>query len=149
MDHSGAQPPSAPEGEHLILYDGVCGLCNRLLRFLLRHDHRHVFRFASLQSSVGQAIVQRNGGDPGQLTSLYLVADYQKAAERAFTRSEAALFVAEHLGWPWKAARWLRFVPKGIRDRAYDLVARTRYRLFGRYDRCLMPDPEFRSRFIT
>jgi predicted DCC family thiol-disulfide oxidoreductase YuxK len=147
MVEFGAQPPSDPQG-HLVLYDGVCGLCNRLLQFLLRHDHRRVFSFASLQSDIGQSIVVRSGRNPGELTSFYVVADYQTAASRVFTRSNAALFVAAELGWPWKAARWMRVLPQGIRDRAYDVVARSRYRLFGRYDRCLIPSPEFRSRFI-
>jgi predicted DCC family thiol-disulfide oxidoreductase YuxK len=148
MVDSGAQPPSAGGGAHLVLYDGVCGLCNRLLQFLLRHDHRGVFSFASLQSAVGQATVERSGGNPRDLTSFYVVADYQTPASRVLTRSDAALFVASQLGWPWRAARWMRWVPKGIRDRAYDLIARHRYRVFGRYDRCLIPSPEFRGRFI-
>jgi predicted DCC family thiol-disulfide oxidoreductase YuxK len=148
MVQSDAQPVSAAAGVHLVLYDGVCGLCNRLLQFLLRHDHRRVFRFAALQSHVGRTIVERSGGNPGDLNSFYVVADYQTAASRVYTRSNAALFVAGELGWPWKAARCMRFVPAGMRDRAYDVVAKSRYRLFGRYDRCRIPSPESRSRFI-
>jgi predicted DCC family thiol-disulfide oxidoreductase YuxK len=148
MVQSGAQQPSDAQQIHLVLYDGVCGLCNRLLQFLLRHDHRRVFSFASLQSDIGQSIVVRSGRNPGELTSFYVVADYRTAASRVFTRSNAALFVAAELGWPWKAAQWMRVLPEGIRDRAYDVVARSRYRLFGRYDRCPIPSPEFRSRFI-
>jgi predicted DCC family thiol-disulfide oxidoreductase YuxK len=148
MLQSGAQSLSNPEGLHLVLYDGVCGLCSRLLQFLLRHDHRRVFSFASLQSHVGQSIVERSGGNPGELSSFYAVADYQTAASRVFTRSDTALFVAGALGWPWKAAQLLRFVPRGIRDRAYDIVAQSRYRLFGRFDRCFIPSAEFRNRFI-
>jgi predicted DCC family thiol-disulfide oxidoreductase YuxK len=148
MVHSGAQPRSGPQGLHLVLYDGVCGLCSCLLHFLLRHDHRRVFSFASLQSRVGQSFVERTGGNPGEPTSFYVVADYQTAASRVFTRSSAALFVAAELGWPWKAARWMRVVPEGIRDSVYDGVARSRYRVFGRYDRCPVPPPEFRRRFI-
>jgi predicted DCC family thiol-disulfide oxidoreductase YuxK len=148
MVDSGTQPPSASAGAHLVLYDGVCGLCSRLLQFLLRHDHRRVFCFASLQSAVGQSFVERSGGKPGDLTSFCVFADYQARTSRVFTRSDAALFVAGELGWPWKAARLVRFVPKWFRDRAYDLVARSRYRVFGRYEHCLIPHPEFRGRFI-
>jgi predicted DCC family thiol-disulfide oxidoreductase YuxK len=148
MGHSEAQQPSAFVDRHLVLYDGVCGLCSRVLQFLLRHDRRRVFRFASLQSAVGRAIVERSGGNPAELTSFYVVADYQTAASRVFTRSDAALFVVGALGWPWRAAQLMRFVPRAIRDRAYDIVARSRYRVFGRDDRCLVPRPEFRSRFI-
>lgn len=145
MVHLDAQPPA---GAHLVLYDGVCGLCSRLLRFLLRHDRHRVFRFASLQSTVGRSIVERSGGNPGELTSFYVVADYQTTASRVFTRSDAALFVAGALGWPWRAAQLMRCVPQVVRDGAYDAVARSRYQVFGRYDHCPIPSAEFRSRFI-
>jgi len=145
MVHSGAQRPA---GVHLVLYDGVCGLCSRLLQFLLRRDRRQVFSFASLQSAVGRSIVERSGGNPAELTSFYVIADYQTGASRVFTRSDAALFVGGALGWPWRAAQLIRLVPHALRDRAYDVVARSRYRVFGRYDRCLVPSPEFRARFI-
>jgi predicted DCC family thiol-disulfide oxidoreductase YuxK len=148
MADAAAQPPPASDGAHLVLYDGVCGLCNRLLQFLLRHDHRRVFTFASLQSTAGQAMVARSGGNPQELTTFYVIADYQTRSSRVFTRSDAALFVAGELGWPWKAARAFALVPRGLRDRGYDLVARSRYRLFGRYDRCPIPGPELRNRFI-
>ena len=148
MVHPDAQQRSVLVGAHLVLYDGVCGLCSRLLHFLLRHDHRHVFSFASLQSRVGQSMLERNGGNPDELASFYVIADYQTASSRVFTRSDAALFVAGALGWPWQAARLMRFVPLRIRDRAYELVARNRYHVFGRFDRCLVPSPEFRRRFI-
>lgn len=131
----------------MILNDGPCGLCNRLLQFLLLHDHRSVFRFASLQGGVGKALVKQSGGNPGELTSFYVLADYKSRTSRVFTRSDAVLFVAGQLGWPWKA-ELLGVLPKRIRDRAYDQVARNRYRVFGRYDRCLIPRPEFRNRFI-
>jgi predicted DCC family thiol-disulfide oxidoreductase YuxK len=148
MTERGAQPRSVFVGGHLVLYDGVCGLCNRLLQFVLRHDRRRVFTFASLQSAVGQSMVERSGGIPGELTSFYVVAEYQTASSRVFTKSDAALFVAGALGWPWKAAGLMRFVPRRIRDRVYDVIARSRYRVFGRYDRCVIPRPEFRNRFI-
>ena len=148
MVDSKAQPSFAIAGAHLVLYDGVCGLCSRLLQFLLRNDRRQVFRFASLQSDVGRSVVERGGGNSDDLTSFYVVADYQKPAPRVFTRSDAALFVAGALGWPWRTAQLMRLVPRAIRDGAYDVVARSRYRVFGRYERCLVVAPEFRNRFI-
>src|SRR4051812_42635627 len=138
MVHPEGQQRSKAEGVHLLLYDGVCGLCNRLLQSVLRHDHRHVFTFASLQSPVGRSMVERNGGNPDELTSMYVIADYRTASARVFVRSDAALFVACALGWPWKAARLARFVPRRMRDRVYDIVARNRYRAFGRFDQCLV-----------
>jgi predicted DCC family thiol-disulfide oxidoreductase YuxK len=148
MADSRAQPRSGPEAAHLVLYDGVCGLCDRLLQFLLAHDHRRVFNFASLQSPTGQAVVDRYGGNSRALTSFYVIADYRTPDSRFFTKSDAALFVASELGWPWTAMRLGRLVPKEFRDRVYDLVVRHRYRVFGRYEQCLMPRPEFRNRFV-
>jgi len=148
MPDSGAQAPFDAGGAHLVLYDGVCGLCNRLLQFLLVHDRRAVFSFASLQSETGQTMVARAGGNPHELSSFYVVANYRTPQARVFRRSRAALFVAGELGWPWKVTRLLGVLPTALLDRVYDAIARTRYRVFGRYDQCLVPRPEFRSRFV-
>ena len=143
-----AQGPHSTPGSHLVLYDGVCGLCNRLLQFLLKHDRCDVFRFASLQSPVGRAMVARWGGDPEDLTSFYVVADFRTPDARVVTKSDAAVFVARELGWPWKLASAGGALPKAMRDRIYDLIARSRYRIFGRYDQCVIRGPESRSRFV-
>jgi len=148
MTGSPAQLPPVAQGAHLVLYDGVCGLCSRLLQFLLKHDHRAAFNFASLQSETGRAMVERGGGNPDELTSFYVLANYRTGDARMFGRSSAALFVAGELGWPWRAAVLLRVLPPAILDYVYDVVARSRYRVFGRYEQCLMPRPEFRSRFV-
>lgn len=148
MAGSPAQPPSVPEGAHLVLYDGVCGLCSRLLQFLLKHDRRAVFTFASLQSPVGRTMIGRFGGDPNELASFHVLANYRAKDARLFSRSSAALFVAGELGWPWKMAVLMRILPTAILDHIYDFVARNRYRVFGRYEQCLTPRPEFRGRFV-
>src|SRR2546425_10484273 len=148
MTCSPVQAPSAAEGTHLVFYDGVCGLCSRLLQFLLEHDHRAVFAFASLQSATGRATVERFGGKPNDLTSFYVVANYRADHARIFARSSAALVVARELGWPWKVAILMRLLPTAILDRVYDVVARSRYQLFGGFEQCLPPRPEFRRRFI-
>jgi predicted DCC family thiol-disulfide oxidoreductase YuxK len=145
---SAAQAPSASHGAHLVLYDGVCGLCNRLLQFLLKHDRREVFCFAQLQSDTGRMMVARSGGHPDELSSFYVVADFRTPDARVFTRSDAAVFVASQLGWPWKALSIAKRLPRGLRNRAYDLIARSRYRIFGRYEQCLLPTPEHRRRFV-
>jgi predicted DCC family thiol-disulfide oxidoreductase YuxK len=93
-------------------------------------------------------MVARSGGNPEELTSFYVLADFRTPDARVLTRSAAVLFVAGELGWPWKALRLARVLPTALLDRLYDVVARTRYRVFGRYEQCLMPRPEFRSRFI-
>jgi predicted DCC family thiol-disulfide oxidoreductase YuxK len=148
MVDSRAQAPPDREGAHLVLYDGVCGLCSRLVQFLLKHDQQAVFNFASLQSSIGQAVVEQVGGDVHQLTTFYVCANYRTPDARVLKKSDAALFVAGELEWPWRVVRLLRFFPKAFLDRVYDVVARSRYRVFGRYEQCQLPPPEFRSRFV-
>lgn len=135
-------------GSHLVLFDGVCGLCTRLLNFVIGHDRCGVFAFASLQSEVGRGFVERFGGDPGELTTLRVVTAYRTDHAEMLTRSRAALFVAGELGWPWKAATFCRVLPVALLDIAYEIVARHRYRVFGRYQQCLVPKPELRRRCI-
>ncbi len=148
MVDSTTQASSEGQGVHLVLYDGVCGLCDGLVQFVLAVDHRAVFDFASLQSASGRAIVERSGGHPDDLDSFYVSANYRTPGARVITKGEAALFVAGELGWPWKLAGVMRALPSGWLDRAYDLIARNRYRIFGRHEQCLVPPPEFRNRFV-
>jgi predicted DCC family thiol-disulfide oxidoreductase YuxK len=93
-------------------------------------------------------MVERFGGNPNELTSFCVVTEYQTNRAQLLSRSRAALFVAGELGWPWKAAVMLRVLPTAILDRGYDVVARNRYRVFGRHEQCLVPRPEFRGRFV-
>ncbi len=93
-------------------------------------------------------MVERCGGDPDELTSFYVLANYRTGQARMFSRGSAALFVAGELGWPWKVAVLLRVLPIAILDCVYDVVAQSRYRVFGRYEQCLTPRPEVRSRFV-
>jgi predicted DCC family thiol-disulfide oxidoreductase YuxK len=148
MADSHVQGPPHAEALHLVLYDGVCGLCSSLLQLLVTHDRRGVFAFASLQSAIGRAVVEGLGGDPTELTSFYVLANCRTRHSRIFAGSQAALFVAGQLGWPWKAAVIARILPTALLDRAYNAIARNRYRVFGRFDQCLAPRPEFRGRFI-
>ena len=134
--------------QHLVLYDGVCGLCNRVVQFLLVHDHQAIFSFASLQSPIGKTIVERFDGDPGESATFYVLTNYRAEQVTMLNKSTAALFIAGELGWPWKIAKLARVLPTAIRDGIYDVIARSRYRLFGRLDSCLVPQPEFRRRFI-
>src|SRR5262245_10061294 len=148
MDFLPEQAGRGGEGVHLVLYDGVCGLCNRLLQFLLKHDRKAVFNFAALQSDTAGALVNRFGDNADGLTTFYVVANYRAAHAVMLNKSAAVLFIARELGWPWRSAVLARVVPKAILDRLYDLVARTRYRAFGRLETCVVPRPEFRRRFI-
>jgi len=148
MVRAAAQGSTEAAGMHLVLYDGVCALCNGLVQFLLVHDRRRLFKFASLQSVRGRTVVAESGGNPDELNSFYVVKDYRTTHPTALVRSRAALFMVGELGWPWRLLRVAGVLPTFLLDRAYDAVARTRYRIFGRYEQCLAPSPEFRDRFV-
>ena len=133
----------------IILYDGVCGLCNRLVQFLLRHDKRGRLRYASLQSDFAEKVLNRHGIDAKDLDTLHVVEHYDDPEERVWQRSDAVLRAARELGGIWRVLATVgRAVPRPLRDLFYRLVARNRYRVFGKYDTCMLPDPNQRSRFL-
>ena len=133
---------------HLMLYDAVCGLCNRVNRFVLARDRAGLFRFASLQSDAAREALRPHGRDPRSLDTFFVLADQGTVRERLLSRSDAALFVLEAVGGAWRLLSFFRAVPRPFRDLVYDLVARHRYRLFGRSETCPVPPPEHRARFI-
>ena len=132
----------------LVLYDGVCGLCNRLVAFLLRHDRRDEFRFAPLQSEVAQALLRRYNLDPNDFDTVVVLADFQRPAERALTRSEAALWAIARLGGIWRLFAIAKLVPLSLREALYRFIAHRRYRVFGKYDQCPLPSPKDRDKFL-
>jgi predicted DCC family thiol-disulfide oxidoreductase YuxK len=139
-------PFSAPP---VLLYDGVCGLCNRLVRFVLRRDPGGRFRFASLQSGLAASILVRHGADRSDLDTMYLLLCDQRLGEKLVARSDAALAVLLQLGGVWRVlGTILRIFPKGLRDKGYGWIARNRYRIFGKYDSCPLVDQQYRSRFL-
>ena len=148
MTDGTAQAPATATGRHLLLYDGVCGLCDHLVQFVLAHDVAATFDFAPLQSATGRAAVAREGGDPDALTSFYVVRDYRTPGARSLVKGRAALFVAHTLGWPWRLVAAFGVLPTAVLDWGYDIVARYRYRVFGRFEQCALPRPEQRRRFI-
>lgn len=136
-------------GQHLILYDGVCGLCNRLVQFVLKRDFGAVFQFASIQSDFGQSLLKAHGKDPDSLETVCVIAGFRTESPVLLSRSRAALFVSEKLGGPWPfLAAIVGILPGRLLDWAYDLVARCRYRIWGRYESCPLPNPLHKSRFI-
>ena len=139
---------SNTESNPIVLYDGVCGLCNRLTQFILKHDKHDRFRFASLQSEFAANILKRHGADPEDLDTVYVVVDYNKPGERLLARSDAILHIATELGGIWKLGGAGRVLPRPIRDAMYKLVARNRYRLFGKYESCMLPEPKHRAKFL-
>jgi predicted DCC family thiol-disulfide oxidoreductase YuxK len=132
----------------IVLYDGVCGLCNRLNQFLLKRDHHDRLRFASLQSNLARKILERHGADPTDLDTVYVVEDYDTPSERLFMRSNAILRALEALDGIWKLSSVSKILPRPVRDLFYKVVATNRYRVFGKYEVCMMPDPKYRKKFL-
>jgi len=132
----------------IVLYDGVCGLCNRLNQFLLKRDHHDRLRFASLQSNLARKIIERHGADPTDLDTVYVVEDYDTPSERLFMRSNAILRALEALDGIWKLSSVSKILPRPVRDLFYKVVATNRYRVFGKYEVCMMPDPKYRKKFL-
>jgi len=132
----------------IVLYDGVCGLCDRLVQFVLRRDRYDRFRFAALQGGFAVAWRQRQNLDPGDLSTVYVVVDAGGGSERLLAKSRAILHILEEIGGPWRLAGVLRILPARVLDGAYDVVARHRYRIFGKHDVCMAPAPERRSKFL-
>jgi predicted DCC family thiol-disulfide oxidoreductase YuxK len=135
-----------PQLDLVMLYDGVCGFCNKSVQFVLDHDRRGTMRFAALQSDFGLAAIARHPGLE-KVDSVVLL-DRTGVEEKVFIRSAAALRLSGYIGGIWGWARVAYIIPRPIRDFFYDLFARYRYRLFGKYDSCLLPPPEVRERFL-
>lgn len=133
----------------ILFYDGVCGLCNTLVQFLLKHDKRGRLRFASLQSDFAEKVLHRHGFDSKDLDTLHVVENYEQPDERLLQRSDAILRAGRELGGYWSVlAVMAKIVPRFLRDIAYRFVAQNRYRVFGKYETCMLPDPNQRSRFL-
>jgi predicted DCC family thiol-disulfide oxidoreductase YuxK len=133
----------------IILYDGVCGLCNRLVQFLLKHDKDGRLRFASLQSDFAEKVLSRHGIDARDLDTVHVVENYDQPGEQVLQRSDAILRAGRELGGFWSASSSIaRVVPRALRDLVYRFIATNRYRVFGKYDSCMLPDANQRSKFL-
>ena len=132
----------------IVLYGGVCGLCNRLTQFLLKHDSHDRLRFASLQSEFATTLLKRHGLDASDLDTVYVVLNHDERDEQILKRSDAILHLGRELGGIWRIAAWARILPRSLRDLIYKLVARNRYRVFGKYETCMLPEPQDRKKFL-
>lgn len=132
----------------VLLYDGVCALCNGAVKTILRFDKVGTMRFAALDSDYGAAVAARHP-ELADIDSLVVVDDPGGPAERVHVRSDGYLRILTYLGGPWRLLRVIAVLPRPVRDWCYDLVARTRYRIFGKYDTCPLPPPAVRTRFLS
>ena len=143
-------PGSVPEAGHtLILYDGVCGLCNRLVAFLLRHDKRDRFRFVPLQSDLAHTMLRRYGLSTHDFDTVVVVADFDGGSARVLTRADAVLWCVRQLGGVARLFAVVGVFLPCMREAAYRLIARCRYRIFGKSDTCTLPNPRDRHKFLA
>ena len=133
----------------IVLYDGVCGLCNRGVQFLLKRDRRVRLQFASLQSDFAAKVLGRHKLDPNDLDTVYVVVNHDRPDEKILDRSDAVMRAWHELGGAWKLlAAISHIIPRGVRNLLYRFVATNRYRVFGKFETCMLPDPSQRSRFL-
>ncbi len=135
--------PYISENDHVILFDGVCKLCHGWSRFIIKHDRKHVFKLATVQSVQGQAILQHFGLPTDHFDTMLYIENHQ-----AFEKSTAFLKIVKKLPYPIKLLQVCYVVPRFIRDWFYDRIALNRYRLFGKYNECLLPTADHNSRFL-
>ncbi|MNI52214.1 hypothetical protein D3C73_1069780 [compost metagenome] len=131
------------EGQAVVLIDGVCHLCQGLVRFIIPRDPKGQIKFAPLQSEAGRRLLSAAGLKMDRLDTVVLLED-----GRCYTESSAVLRIARRLRFPWPAAYCFILVPRPLRNAVYRFVARNRYRWFGRDEQCLLPTPEIRRRFL-
>ncbi len=127
----------------IVLFDGVCNFCNGAVNWVIERDKAGYFKFAALQSEIGQELTAKHGIDTSETDSIVLVED-----EKVYTYSTAALRIARRLNGIWSWTYSLIATPKPVRDFFYKLFARYRYKLFGKQEACMMPTPEIRARFL-
>ncbi|MBP1853357.1 thiol-disulfide oxidoreductase DCC family protein [Rhizobium halophytocola] len=132
-----------PAAHPIIVFDAECVLCSANAQFVLTHDRSRHFRLASMQGEVGTALYHRFGMDPADPDSMIVV-----DGDRLLRDSDAVLSIYAGLGWPWRAVAILRRLPRPLRDPVYRLMARNRYRIFGRRETCWVPRPEHRGQLL-
>lgn len=130
-------------GQKIVLFDGVCNLCTWSVQFIVNRDPKGKFRFASLQSDIGKELMIENGQDPEVLESIILV-----DGDKTYYRSRAALEIARQLSGLWPVFYVFSVLPQGVTDFFYNIIAKNRYRWFGRQDQCMVPTKDLSLRFI-
>ena len=133
-----------PKDKKILLFDGVCNLCNESVLKIIRYDNKDIFRFVSLQSDFGQQITNHLGIDTSTIDSVIL---YEPGVSYEI-KSTAALNIMFEFGGIWKLARVLGYLPEGFRNFIYDYIARNRYKWFGKREQCMIPTPELKSKFL-
>ncbi len=127
----------------IILFDGICNLCNQSVQFVIEHDKKNQFRFASLQSDFGQNFLEENNLDATKFDSIVFIED-----DKFYTKSSAALKISKYLDGITSLLTIFMIVPKPLRDVVYSFIAKNRYRWFGKQESCWLPSPELKAKFL-
>ena len=130
--------------QQIILFDGVCNLCNSAVQFVIRHDPKKLFVFAALQSDTGKGLLSKHSLPQSELKSFILIEN-----DQVFTQSTAALRVAKKLNGILPALYIFMVIPSFIRNGVYNIIAQNRYKWFGKKDECMLPTPELKARFLN
>ena len=132
------------KNQKIILFDGVCNLCNGAVQFIIKRDKKDLFRYAALQSEIGEELVKERGIDTSKVDSIVLV----EPGVAYFTKSDAILRIGQDFGGLWKGLVLFTWIPRIIRDALYAFIARNRYKWFGKKDQCMIPTPELQAKFL-
>ncbi len=133
-----------PENKKIILFDGVCNLCDSAVQYVIKHDKNDVFRFVALQSDLGKEILDHIGIDPKHIDSIVL---YEPGLAYYY-KSSAAIEIARNFGGIFHFGTVFKIIPGFLRDKVYDYVARNRYKWYGKKDSCMIPTPELKAKFL-
>jgi len=132
------------KGKKIVLFDGVCNLCNNTIQRIIKRDEKDLFRFAALQSETGEKLTTDRNIDTSKVDSIILI----EPGVAYYVKSEAALKIGRHLKGYRTMSRVLNLFPSGLRNIVYDFVARNRYKWYGKKDQCMVPTPELRAKFL-
>lgn len=133
-----------PKNKKIILFDGVCNLCDSSVQFIIKNDSKDTFRFAAIQSEIGQAIIKHINLDIKLIDSIIL---YEPGIAY-YVKAEAALIIARNLKGIYQIIGYLNFLPKGFKNTIYDHIAKNRYKWYGKKEACMIPTPELKSKFL-
>lgn len=133
-----------PKNKKIILFDGVCNLCDATVQRIIESDKQDVFRFAAIQSEIGQQIINHIGVDTSKTDSIILY----EPGQAYYYKAEAAMRIAKEMGGWYSLSGWFTFLPKWMSNSVYDYVARNRYKWYGKKSECMIPTPELKAKFL-
>ncbi len=133
-----------PQNKKIILFDGVCNLCDSTVNYVIKRDKKDIFRFVSFQSDLGQKILKHIGISERNIDSVV----FYEPGKAYYYKSQAALKIAKNLGGPYAYAIIFKYIPGFIRDTLYDFIAKNRYNWFGKKESCMIPTPELKEKFL-